>query len=428
MTRTAFVGAGSVEFTQALVGDMLSLPELADSTLVLHDRDPDRLALAEGVARAVAGAVGAPATIEAHADRRAALDGADFVICTIRVGGHSARVADFDVPGRHGLRQTMADTLGSGAIFHAARTIPVMVEIARDMSELCPDAWLLNYTNPMAMLVWGVYAGTSHERVVGLCPSIENTAEQLAERVGVPFDEVTFLGAGINHQAWLLRFERDGEDLYPQLDEALAADPDGIGRTARAELYRRFGRYPSESSEHTVDCVPYFLPHPGEVRRLRVWVDEYLERSRRNLGRVEEARDALAAGTAMEVTTDFEYSTRIIHSIVTGTPRTVYASVRNDDLITNLPRGCCVEVPCLVDGAGIQPTHIGDLPPQCAALNRIFASVCELVVRGVLEGREDHLRHAAMLDPATAAALTLPQIDALVADMRSSTAAAGVSP
>jgi alpha-galactosidase len=417
MTRIAFVGAGSVEFTQALVGDMLTLPELADSTLALHDRDPNRLALAEGVAHAVANAVGAPATVEAHSDRRAALDGADFVICTIRVGGHPARVTDFEVPARHGIRQTMADTLGIGAIFHAARTIPVMVDIARDMTELCPDAWLLNYTNPMAMLVWGVYAGTSHQRVVGLCPSIENTAEQLAERIGVPFGEVTFLGAGINHQAWLLRFERDGEDLYPRLDEVLAADPDGIGRTARAELYRRLRHYPSESSEHTVDCLPYVLPHAGEVERLRVWVGEYLERSRRNLRRVEETGATLAAGAAMDVTRDFEYSTRIIHSIVTGTPRTVYASVRNDGLIANLPDGCCVEVPCLVGRAGIQPTVIGHLPPQCAALNRTFASVCELVVRGVLEGCQDHLRHAAMLDPATAAALSLPQIDALVDDM-----------
>jgi alpha-galactosidase len=229
-------GAGSAEFTKELLGDLLGFPELAGCTIALHDVNPDRLRTGEAIARATLEALGTKARIETHPDRRAALEGADHVISMIRVGGHEGLRLDFDIPARHGMRQAMADTLGVGAIFRALCTIPSLLALGADMAELCPDAWLYDYTNPMAALVWSVYAGTSHRRVVGVCMSAQNTAEQLAEIVGVPFEEVTWLTAGMNHQAWLLRFERDGRDLYEDLDAAVARDPEGLGRRVRVEI------------------------------------------------------------------------------------------------------------------------------------------------------------------------------------------------
>ncbi|HEY8860039.1 MAG TPA: hypothetical protein VIM27_11350, partial [Gaiellales bacterium] len=215
MPRIVFMGAGSVEFTKNLLGDILSFPELRDCEIALHDIDPDRLAVAEAMARYAAGALGAEPRIEVHLDRRRALDGADHVINMIQVGGHAATLLDFEIPAAHGLRQTIGDTLGIGGIFRTLRTVPVMLALGNEMAELCPHAWLLNYTNPMAMLCWVTYAGTPQQRIVGLCHSVQNTTAELAELVGVPLDEVTFLGAGVNHQAFILRFQRGEEDLYP---------------------------------------------------------------------------------------------------------------------------------------------------------------------------------------------------------------------
>src|SRR5262249_41536643 len=288
--------------------------------------------------------------------------------------------------------------------------------IARDMAEGCPDAWLLDYTTPMAMLCGAVYDGPPIERVVGLCHSVQGTTRRLAELVGVPFDEVTFLGAGINHQAFILRFERDGQSLYPLLDDAIERDPE-LARTVRVELYRRFGYFPTESSEHSAEYVPWFMRHDELIERFRIPVGEYVQRSEENLREYERIRGDLEAGRGFEIERTLEYASLIIHSIETGTERVVYGNVRNDRLIDNLPEGCCVEVPCLVDRAGVQPTHVGTLPPQLAALNRTFANVCELTVRAALDGRPEHVYHAAMLDPNAAASLTLDEIEALVDEL-----------
>ena len=403
-------GAGSVEFTKELLADILGFEELADVTIALHDVSAERLQTAEAIARWTADALGARARIESHLDRRAALDGADHVISMIRVGGHEGLALDFRVPARHGIRQAMADTLGVGSIFRALCTIPSLLALGTDMSELCPQAWLYNYTNPMAALVWSIYEGTAHRRVVGVCMSAQNTAEQLAELVGVPFDEVSWLTAGMNHQAWLLRFEHEGRDLYPLLDEAIARDPDGLGRRVRVEIYRRFGLFPSESSEHNADLVPWFLPHEDQVERFRIPVEEYLHRSERNLGAYEEVRRKLAAGEPLGLERGPEYAPQIIHSIETGTPRTVYGNVRNAGSIRSLPEEACVEIPCLVDRAGVQPTSVGSLPPGPAALNRLYVNVCELTVRAALEGSRALVYQAALVDPATGAALTTDQI------------------
>ncbi len=413
VVKVVLNGAGSAEFTKELLGDLLGFEELRGSTIALYDVNADRLATGEAIAHATAEALGVTARIEVHSDRRAALDGADHVISMIRVGGHEGLRRDFEIPARHGLRQAMADTLGVGAIFRALTTIPSLLALGQEMTELCPDAWLYDYTNPMAALVWSVYAGTAHRRVVGVCMSAQNTAEQLADIVGVPFAEVTWLTAGMNHQAWLLRFEHDGRDLYPKLDAAIERDPEGLGRRARVEIYRRFGLFPSESSEHNADLVPWFLSHDSEVDRYRIPVDEYLHRSERGLAKYDELRRSLATGEPLDVEFGPEYAPQIIHSIETGTPRTVYANVRNGGCIANLGDDVCVEVPCLVDRAGVEPTSVGRLPAGPLALNRAYASVVELTVRAALEGSRERVYQAAMLDPLTAASLSIDEIVAV---------------
>ena len=414
--KIAFIGAGSVEFTKNLLGDILTFRELADAQIALHDIDAERLDAGEAIARWTNGAVNASASITSHLDRRAALEGADYVVNMVQVGMHEATLLDFEIPLRYGLRQTIGDTLGVGGIFRALRTIPVMLGIAEDMHDECPDAWLLNYTNPMAMLCWAVYEGSPIDRVVGLCHSVQHTTRRLAELVDVPFDEVTFIGAGINHQSFILRFERDGQSLYPLLDEAIARDPE-LARTVRVELYKRFGYFPTESSEHGAEYVPWFMRHDELVERFRISVGEYVQRSEENLAEYEGMRSALARGEGFEIERSLEYGSLIVHSIETGVERVIYGNVRNDGLINNLPNGCCVEVPCVVDRTGVRPTHVGALPPQLAALNRTFANVCELTVRAALEGNPEHVYHAAMLDPNTAASLTLDEIAALVDEL-----------
>ena len=403
--RIAFIGAGSVEFTGMLISDLLGYPELAEIEISLHDIDEGRLQTAAAVARTIAAERGAAPTVESHLDRRRALEGADYAINMVQVGGHAATVADHEIPERFGLRQTIGDTLGVGGIFRALRTIPVMEGIAADMAAVCPGAWLLNYTNPMAMLCQATYMGTPQQRVVGLCHSVQNTTEELAALVGVPFEEVTFFGAGVNHQAFILRFERDGEDLYPRLDAAIEAEPE-LRRRVRVELYRRFGYFPTESSEHSSEYLPWFLRDDGQIERFRLWVAEYVSRSEENLAEYERTREAVAAGRPLELEQSNEYAPQIIHSIETGTPRVVYGNVRNTDLIANLPADCCVEVPCLVDGTGVNPVRVGSLPPQLAALNRTFLNVADLTVRAALEGRPDRVRQAALLDPNAAATLS----------------------
>ena len=417
MTRIAFIGAGSVEFTRNLLGDIFSFPELADAEIVLHDIDGERLATAEAMARWTSDTLGAGGRISTTTDRRRALDGADFAVNVIQVGGHAATLLDFEIPKKYGLRQTIADTSGVGAVFRALRTIPVMLGIAGDMTELCPGAWMLNYTNPMAMNCWAWYAGSRHQNIVGLCHSIQNTSRQVAEYVGVSPEEITFHGAGVNHMSWVLRVEHDGRSLYPALDAAIAADPEGLGRHVRVEVYKRFGYFPTESSEHFAEYVPWFMRDDGEIERLRIPVDEYVRRSEENLELYAGEKRMLAAGEPFVIELSGEYAALIIHSMVTGVPRTVYGNVRNTGLITNLPEDACVEVPCLVDRAGLQPTHVGDLPAQCAALDRTFLNVVELTVRAALEGDRRRVLQAVTLDPNAAAVLSLAQMEDLVDEM-----------
>jgi alpha-galactosidase len=410
--KVAFIGAGSVEFTRNVLADLLTSPDLGPLAISLHDIDGERLETAATMARLTSERTGANARIEAHLERRAALDGADYVVNEIQVGGYRATRLDFDIPARYGLRQTIADTIGIGGIFRGLRTIPVVVGIADDMAEVCPEALLLNYTNPMAMLPWAIQQGSRFQRVVGLCHSVRDTHQFLADQVGVPVDQVSFVTAGFNHQAFVLTFQHHGQDLYPRLDQAIERDPE-LRRRVRVELYRRLGYFPTESSEHSAEYVPWFLRHDELVDRFRVPVGEYLRRSEGNLDAYDELKQQLESGEGIEVEPTRELAWEVIHSIETGTRRVVYGNVRNSGLIENLPLGCCVEVPCLVDRTGVQPVHVGALPPQLAALNRTFLNVVELTVRAALEQRREHVYHAAMLDPNAAATLTLDQLVAL---------------
>ena len=404
------VGAGSVEFTRELLGDILSFPELGSVRIVLHDIDVERLETAEAIARATAHAAGAQPEVVASTDRRHALDGADYVINVIQVGMHEATVRDFEIPAKYGLTQTIADTIGVGGIFRGLRTFPVLADIARDMEQVCPDAWLLNYTNPMAMNVTFLHHVAPRLKVLGLCHSVYWTMVGLCELVDVPYDDVSYWSAGVNHQAWVLRWERGGRDLYPLLDQRVASDAE-LRRRVRVDMYRRLGYYPTETSEHSSEYVPWYLRHPDEVDRLRISIGEYVSISEANLAEYRRVRAELADTETLPIDKgSTEYAPQVIHSLETGTTRVISANVVNDGLITNLPDGVAVEVPTMLDALGAHPMAVGDLPPQCAALNRGFLGPVDLTVRAAVGGDPRLVRAAAMVDPNTAATLTVDQI------------------
>lgn len=414
--KIALVGAGSVVFAKNLLGDLLQFPELAHATISLMDIDAERLAVAERMARKMVARLGVRAQVEATQDRREAVRGARHVICTIQVGGYEpGTTLDFEVPKKYGLRQTIGDTLGIGGIFRGLRTIPVLNAIARDIAAVgAPGCLLLNYTNPMAMACWAVDRAVGVP-CVGLCHSVQSTSRRLAGYAGLPYEDVTYQVAGINHMAFFLRFEYRGKDAYPLLFRR-SQEP-GFGEDkVRFEMMRRTGYFVTESSEHQSEYLPYFIPHGEEtIRRFDVPLDEYLRRCESILDTWKSTEAQLLGGDGpIEVSPQtHEYGAFIIHSRETGTPRVVYGNVPNAGLINNLPIGCCVEVPCLVDGTGLQPTHVGNLPPQLAALCQTNVNVQALTVEAALTGKREHIYHAAMLDPNCAATLPLDRIWAL---------------
>ncbi|MGI8476909.1 MAG: alpha-glucosidase/alpha-galactosidase [Thermomicrobiales bacterium] len=463
--KIAFIGAGSTVFARALLRDLFTFPELHGATISLMDIDADRLRDTELVARRVAAHAGAHPVIESSTDRRQALDGAAYAINMIQVGGYRpSTVIDFEIPKRYGLRQTIGDTLGIGGIMRALRTVPAMLEIAADMEAVCPDALLLNYTNPMAMLTWAMNRATPI-RTVGLCHSVQGTAAELAHVLGLPADEIDYLCAGINHMAFYLRFEHRGRDLYPDLKRIAEQGAGPAWERVRFEMLKRLGYFVTESSEHFSEYTPWFIKgaRPDLLDRFNVPLDEYPARCEDQLGDWSAMRAASASpdpsaidayeaartqrlpghwtrrldatrkedpDLAARLTTDIvarravrsdghsgEYGSLIIHSMETGQPRVVYGNVANRGLIDNLPADCCVEVPCLVDKNGVQPTRIGALPTQLAALMQTNINVQSLTVEAALTRRRDHIHHAAMLDPHTAAELSLDQISSLVDDL-----------
>ncbi len=451
--KITLIGAGSTVFTRNLLGDILAYPELAQAEIALHDIDEHRLRLSEKVAHRIADALGAKPTITASTDRRRALDGARFVINTIQVGGYKpATVTDFEIPKKYGLEQTIGDTLGIGGIMRGLRTIPVQLEMLRDMEELCADRAIhLNYVNPMAMITWALNRASTRIPTVGLCHSVQHTAQELANDLGIPVGEIDYTCAGINHMAFYLRFERHGEDLYPKLREIQREGRMPAWNRVRYEMLRQLGHFPTESSEHFAEYTPWFIKQGRAdlLERFNIPLDEYpgrcqvyehawpyIERELEKPGSQDPKallaeldaadihvmkREVLGAARLLEglnhIERSVEFGASIIHSMVTGQPRVIHGNVLNDRLIDNLPQGCAVEVACLVDQAGVQPTRVGALPVQLAALMRTNVNVQELVVEAVLQQRRDHVYHAAMLDPHTSAVLDLEQIRAMVDEL-----------
>lgn len=419
MPRITFIGAGSTVFAKNLLGDILSFPELQNATISLFDIDAERLRTSEIVAHKVAQALGAHPTIETTTDRRRALADADYAICMIQVGGYKPGTAtDFEIPRKYGLRQTIADTLGIGGIMRGLRTIPVLLDMCHEMEQLCPDVTFLQYVNPMAINCWAINRETSI-KTVGLCHSVQGTAEQLAEDIGIPIDEINYLCAGINHMAFYLRFEREGENLYPRIRQVVEEGRVPDWNRVRYEMFQRLGYFVTESSEHFSEYVPWFIKRdrPDLIERFNIPLDEYIRRCENQIAGWDKQRAELEAGADIEVRRSHEYGSLIIHSLETGQPRVIYGNFANNGLIDNLPEGCCVEVPCLVDKNGLQPTKVGALPPHLAALMQTNINVQALTVEAALTGKREHIYHAAMLDPHTAAELSLDQIWSLVDDL-----------
>lgn len=425
MTKITFIGAGSTVFAKNLLCDILSFPELANSTISLMDIDPERLRTSEIVAHKVADFFGAKPKIEATLDRRAALEGADYAISMFQVGGYKpSTVIDFEIPKKYGIRQTIADTLGIGGIMRGLRTIPVFLDICKDMEELCPDVTFLQYVNPMAMNTWATNKATKI-KTIGLCHSVQGTAEVLAEDIGVPINEINYICAGINHMAFYLKFERNGEDLYPKIRKVAEAKSYARGyrelaNHVRYEVFKRTGYFVTESSEHFSEYVPWFIKQNRTdlLEQYEIPVDEYITRCELQIAEWEADKAALERGELNETyERSQEYGSLIIHSLETGTPRVVYGNVANRGVIDNLPQDCCVEVPCLVDKNGLQPTKIGVMPPQLAAMQQTNINVQSLVVEAALTRKREHIYHAAMLDPHTAAELSLDQIWSLVDEL-----------
>jgi alpha-galactosidase len=422
MPKIAFIGAGSTVFAKNLMGDILGFPELADSTIALMDINEDRLKTSEIVAHKVNEAVGARATIQTTKDRRAALDGADYAICMIQVAGYKpGTVIDFEIPKKYGLRQTIADTLGIGGVMRGLRTIPVLLDIAHDMEELCPDALFINYVNPMCMNQWALNRG-SRIKTVGLCHSVPGTANELAKDIGVPAEDINYVVAGINHMAFYLKFEhrQTGEDLYPRIRQVLEEGRMPDWNRVRYEMFKRLGYFVTESSEHFSEYVPWFIKRdrPDMIEEFNIPLDEYIRRCEVQISEWEALRGHLEnPNNKLHVQRSVEYGSLIIHSMETGTPRCIYGNVSNFGIIDNLPQGCSVEVPCMVDANGIQPTRIGSIPPHLAALMQTNINVQSLTVEAALTRKREHIYHAAMLDPHTAAELNLDQIWSLVDEL-----------
>jgi alpha-galactosidase len=430
--KIAFIGAGSTVFMKNIVGDVLQRPALAGAELRLMDIDEQRLAESAIVANKLIDTLGVPARVSTFANRRACLEGADFVVVAFQIGGYEpCTVTDFEVPKKYGLRQTIADTLGVGGIMRGLRTVPHLWSICEDMLAVCPDAIMLQYVNPMAINTWAITAKYPTIRQVGLCHSVQGTAHELAHDLDLPYEKIRYRAAGINHMAFFLNFEEamgDGtyRDLYPDLlrayREGRAPKPGWNPRCpnkVRYEMLTRLGYFVTESSEHFAEYTPWFIKsdRPDLIEKYGIPLDEYPKRCIEQIARWKNQADEYRRANTIEVRASREYASSIVNSVWTGEPSVIYGNVRNNGVITSLPQDAAVEVPCLVDRNGIQPTFVGELPLQLTALIRTNLNVQELTVRALLTENREHIYHAAMMDPHTAAELDLEQIWALIDDL-----------
>ena len=459
MPKITFMGAGSTVFAKNVLGDSMMTPVLAESTIALYDIDQIRLEESAAMLEAINRNAGSRARIEKYLgteNRKKALAGANYVVNAIQVGGYDpCTITDFEIPKKYGLKQTIADTLGVGGVFRALRTIPVMMDFARDIEEVCPDAWLLNYTNPMAMLT-GVMLRYTGVKTVGLCHSVQVCAPTILNELGIGYDDtVQCRIAGINHQAWLLSCTKNGQDIYPEIrrrallynegkldigswedrlrmlmmdeewDEeriAQAREEYDLYRSegkhhdmVRLELMRRFGYYITESSEHSSEYTPYFIKreYPELIDRYCIPLDEYPRRCIRQIEDWKKRGHELTANPYLSHTRSKEYASYIMEAMETDKPVKIGGNVLNNGLITNLPSNACVEVPCLVDRNGVQPCYVGDLPEQCAALNRTNINVQLMAIEAAMTRRKEAIYQAVMLDPHTGAELSIDDIVAM---------------
>lgn len=424
MVKITFIGAGSTIFAKNVLGDAMLTPSLSEADIALYDINEQRLRESELMLRTInKNANHDRAKIRTYQNRKEALTDADFVINAIQVGGYQpSTVIDFEIPKKYGLRQTIGDTMGIGGIFRTLRTLPVMLEFAREMEEVCPQAWLLNYTNPMAMLTMGILKGTKI-KTVGLCHSVQVCVSELFKQLGISeqynADEFQWKIAGINHMAFLLELTKDGKDFYPTIRELAAAKPHPHSDSVRFELMKRFGYYITESSEHNAEYHPYFIKklYPELIDSFDIPLDEYLRRCENQISDWNQMRESIVMNGELTHTRSNEYASYIMDSIVTGTPSVIAGNVLNKGLITNLPADCCVEVPCLVDKNGVQPTYVGQLPTQLAALNRTNINVQELTVEAALTLNRSKIYQAAYLDPHLSSELSLEAITCLVDEL-----------
>ncbi|OPA81269.1 alpha-glucosidase/alpha-galactosidase [Paenibacillus selenitireducens] len=420
MSKITFLGAGSTVFAKNVLGDSMLTPALQGFEIALFDIDLERLKDSENMLNNLKQTLGSSCHIKAYTDRKEALRGAKYVANAIQVGGYDpCTITDFEIPKKYGLRQTIADTVGIGGIFRNLRTIPVMLDFAQDMQEVCPDALFLNYTNPMAVLtnVMNTYGGI---KTVGLCHSVQVCVPHLFNHLEIDTQGVQYKIAGINHMAWLLEVTKDGEDLYPEIKRRAALKQlEKHHDMVRYEMMLKFGYYITESSEHNAEYHPYFIKrnYPEFIEKFNIPLDEYPRRCIDQIEGWRKIREEIVNNAHLTHTRTHEYASYIMEAIETDVPFRIGGNVMNTGLITNLPREAVVEVPCLVDRNGVTPTYVGDLPPQCAALNRTNINTQLLTIEAAITGRKEHIYHAAMLDPHTSAELSMDDIIAMCDDL-----------
>ena len=420
MPKITFMGAGSTIFAKNVLGDSMMTPALEDSVIALYDIDPKRLSESYLMLSAISNNLGNKAKIEQYCgveNRKDALRGADFVVNAIQVGLYEpCTVTDFEVPKKFGLKQTIADTLGIGGIFRALRTIPVMDDFAKDMAEVCPNAWFLNYTNPMCMLS-GYMQRYTPIKTVGLCHSVQVCAPKLLEGLGMEWrDTMQTKIAGINHQGWLLEIkDEQGNDLYPEIKRRAAARTEKHDDMVRYEIMKRFGYYVTESSEHTSEYTPWFIKdkYPELIDRFNIPLDEYPRRCIKHDEKWASLREELTSKDTLEHVRSKEYASRIMEAMVTNEPYKFGGNVLNTGLIPNLPANACVEVACIADASGVTPTYAGNLPEQCAALNRTNINVQLLTIEAAHTLKKDYIYQAALMDPHTQSELSIDDTVAL---------------
>ncbi|HCE3560663.1 alpha-glucosidase/alpha-galactosidase [Vibrio parahaemolyticus] len=432
--KITFIGAGSTIFVKNILGDVFHKPALKEAQIALMDIDEVRLEESHLVVKKLMESAGATGTITSYLNQKEALRDADFVVIAFQIGGYDpCTITDFEVCKRHGLEQTIADTLGPGGIMRSLRTVPHLWRVCEDMTEVCPNAAMLNYVNPMAMNTWAMYEMYPHIKQVGLCHSVQGTAEELARDLNIDVADLRYTCAGINHMAYYLTLEKkigQGEyiDIYPDLLQAFAdgrAPKPGIHNNGRCEnlvryeMFKKLGYFVTESSEHFAEYTPYFIKpnRPDLIERYKVPLDEYPKRCVEQISQWKTELEAFKNADQISVKQSNEYASTIINSIWTGTPSVIYGNVKNEDLIDNLPTGCCVEVACLVDANGIQPTKVGPIPNHLAALMQTNINVQTLLTEAIVTQNRERIYHAAMLDPHTSATLGLEEIYALVDDL-----------